>query len=191
MDEYIDIDLVTLVEYAQKGDEAAFTKICDQFRPLYFAQWVKFRNLKIEKDDWLQEMQIITFKCVQTFKPRQFNRSFGSYLRCAINFRCIDEWRRQRAKNNFEDPRYALPGMIDDRMAKYNNAQDLLIVREAVQRFISSRVSKKERATLKELVTFSQVIDAQYYTPAEIVAKQRRFMRTRAQLRKKLEELLE
>lgn len=194
MDEYVDVDLTTLVERAQLGDESAFEKICTQFRPLYFAQWTKFHNLKIEKDDWLQEMTLITYRSVMSFKPRQFERSFGSYLRCAINFRCIDEWRRQRAKRYTEDSWDGiaqLQGMVDDSIISYNNAQDLLIVRETVESFINGPITKKERQVLHELIGLEPSVDKQNLAPNEALAKKRTFTRSRARLRKKLEELLE
>ncbi|MCM0598250.1 RNA polymerase sigma factor [Periweissella fabalis] len=194
MTEYIEVDLLTLIEQAQKGDEDAFGRICAQFRPLYLAQWVKFRNLKIEKDDWFQEMQMITYKCVLSFKTREFKRSFGNYLRCAINFRCIDEWRRQKAKLRDLDKIagvYTTVIPFEDGVTRYGTAQDLLLVREAVEQFTNGQLTSRERYVLNELVGLVQVVDYQNVTKTDNQANRRMLTRSRAHLRKKLEELLE
>lgn len=66
-----------------------------------------------------------------------------------------------------------------------------MIVRETVESFINGPITKKERQVLHELIGLEPSVDKQNLAPNEALAKKRTFTRSRARLRKKLEELLE
>lgn len=97
---YKDCTVNDLVELAKNKDEIAFYEICMQFKPLYFDMFKKYKNVyRVQSEDWLQEMRIITHEAILKYDLNKgANRTFGVYLKQAITFRLIDEWRRQKTK---------------------------------------------------------------------------------------------
>lgn len=147
-----EIKIRFLVEEASHGDEVAFSKLFNIYRPLFYHELSGFRGLKIEKDDILQEMSICLFKAIKNFDITQ-HRTFGVFLKmCLEHLRC-DFFRKQSTLKRggyFFEPLHLNDEMLGKEVSQKYSTEYLLEVREGYQ-IAQKSLSISQRATLEKI----------------------------------------
>lgn len=180
-----------LFDLAITGDEESFSVLYKQYTPVVLKIKNKYTLRMFDLDDWLQEGQIIFYKCLHKYNLKG-KASLGTYFKVSFERHVFNLLRRQMAfKRRTEIDAVSLESCIEKSgdyekfcMEEYASYEESIELRERLIGFITT-LSKKEKEVLQEELGLIECkIDF------ENAAEKTSYFNARSRLRKKLKEYL-
>lgn len=136
---------IELIKQARAGNDAAFAKLCEQYKNLIDSMSRKFSSNRTEEvsylEDCLQEAKMAFYNAVNRYDLESENVTFGAFAKVCIRNRLISFFRKQSSQKRQK-------GKDDSKIQENWSLEDAVVRRELGEKLISvadNVLSKYER----------------------------------------------